>query len=523
MYIEPNTDIGFISECPLDPTYNHTLYWDSEAQQYGYFLSKVKYLAVRQSYQRVNKGKIRIGITADQLYDCNYLMFRNTAYGNKWFYAFIQSVEYLNNGASEVTYVLDVMQTWFFDYTLKPSYVEREHTTNDDVGANTVPENLEQGPYYVAKSGLAFDDDPELLVSRFLLFRNTTPSGSPVTGTISNGIYSALDVMIFMTAEELGMYIQEATTNDKLGGIVAIYNIRGTFTSAGSRDTSVSIAKNYGNFGGYSPKNAKLFCYPYNVLHLYSAAGSADYRYEQFSGSSCTFSVKQVSRPEPFTSIAPTNYNGYSGNDLELRLVYANFPTSPFNNDVYKQYLAANANSLNLQQTTNTIEGIFGLSQAAVGGALALSGMGAQGGSMAQSGVQTGISAFMKSAQLNARLEDIKSKPAQTNGSSTPSTEFALGLDIPHYKCLKIKAEYARIIDDYFTMYGYAIRRVKVPNRNARPHWTFTKTAGCVVVGSVPADDIRSICSIYDNGITFWKKPDEVGDYTLDNRPGGVG
>ena len=68
-------------------------------------------------------------------------------------------------------------------------------------------------------------------------------------------------------------------------------------------------------------------------------------------------------------------------------------------------------------------------------------------------------------------------------------------------------------------MFGYATNRVKVPNRNSRPHWNYVKTIGCVVVGSVPADDMNSICSIYNNGITFWKKGTEVGNYSLDNRP----
>ena len=42
-------------------------------------------------------------------------------------------------------------------------------------------------------------------------------------------------------------------------------------------------------------------------------------------------------------------------------------------------------------------------------------------------------------------------------------------------------------------------------------------TNGCVLKGNAPADDIRKICSIYDDGITFWKNPSEVGNYSLDN------
>ena len=74
-------------------------------------------------------------------------------------------------------------------------------------------------------------------------------------------------------------------------------------------------------------------------------------------------------------------------------------------------------------------------------------------------------------------------------------------------------------IDDYFNMYGYAIHRCKIPNRNVRPHWTYTKTIGCCIVGSLPSDSAKHICDIYNAGITFWKNGSEVGQYQLDNRP----
>ena len=74
-------------------------------------------------------------------------------------------------------------------------------------------------------------------------------------------------------------------------------------------------------------------------------------------------------------------------------------------------------------------------------------------------------------------------------------------------------------IDDYFSMFGYRIAKVKVPNRNSRPHWNYVKTSGCVITGSIPADDMKKIISVYDNGVTFWKHGSEVGRYDLDNSP----
>ena len=82
---------------------------------------------------------------------------------------------------------------------------------------------------------------------------------------------------------------------------------------------------------------------------------------------------------------------------------------------------------------------------------------------------------------------------------------------------MQVKPEYAKMIDDYFDFFGYACNHVKVPNRNVRPHWTFTKTQGCTINANCPGDDEDMICRIYDNGVTFWRNGDEVGNYTLDN------
>ena len=77
----------------------------------------------------------------------------------------------------------------------------------------------------------------------------------------------------------------------------------------------------------------------------------------------------------------------------------------------------------------------------------------------------------------------------------------------------------ARRIDDFFSVYGYACGCVKVPNRNARPHWTYVKTADINLEGNCPSEDLDAISNIYNNGITFWRNPSEVGNYSLDNSP----
>lgn len=82
-----------------------------------------------------------------------------------------------------------------------------------------------------------------------------------------------------------------------------------------------------------------------------------------------------------------------------------------------------------------------------------------------------------------------------------------------------IRPEYVDMIDDYFSRYGYATRRLKTPNISSRPQWNYVQTVGCKIGGSIPCQDEKLICSIFDHGVTFWKHPENVCNYSLDNSP----
>ena len=157
-YIEPNTTVQFLN-VPFDPDYENTMYFPSLAAQTVYMDSRViTGLTVNNnSYQRKNRGVIRIGWVADvtagnsvikNLYNANYMRYKNTNFENKWFYAFVTKVEYVNNNTCDVYYDIDVMQTWNFDYSLLECFIERQHTVTDEIGEHTVPENIEHGEYF---------------------------------------------------------------------------------------------------------------------------------------------------------------------------------------------------------------------------------------------------------------------------------------------------------------------------------------------------------------------------------------
>lgn len=183
MYIAPNSIIKVLRGVPLDTTYDHTIFFLNNSAQYNYFNGKTKYTFLEQSYQRVKRGWIRVGRVADDLYDCNYLMFQNANYGNKWFYAFIKSIEYINNAVCEIEFEIDVMQTWHFNYTLNSCYVEREHTAVGETSSFYTPEPLEPGTMIYHRIGY-FDMNPMNVAVLY-----TPSSGHGVSGQVINKTY----------------------------------------------------------------------------------------------------------------------------------------------------------------------------------------------------------------------------------------------------------------------------------------------------------------------------------------------
>lgn len=510
MYISPDTTVVLLRDCPLDNTYDHTIYFSNATDQYNYFYSLRKYTLLDQSYTRVNRGYIRVSKKSDDLYDCNYMMFQNKAYGNKWFYAFITSVEFVNNEVCEVRFEIDEMQTWHFDYTLKECFVEREHSATDVIGENLVPEGLEQGEYITRDmtktSGPDFQAKIVVVASINLNFEDTT-------GESLNGVYSGLNYLVFNSASSVNDFLNLATTKNKIDAIQSIFMCPFTVDKGESGASGeFNIAKSTTLYN-YTPRNKKLLTYPYQLLHVHTDTNSADFRFEFFSGNTCNFDWKGYVNPTPSVSLVPINYNnsvsigGMCG--IEQRLTITDFPQCTWVNDTYKAWLAQNTGAIYARQASSALSALGGLIPAAGSGNPV---------SVAQAS-GSGILSISNDiiSQLGQRI-DIASKPAQANGAQTALSDYALGAKAFFFKYMSIRPEFARIIDDFFDMFGYATHRVKVPNRNVRPHWTYTKTKGCVVLGGVPSDSMSKIISIYNNGITFWKKGSEVGNYSLDNR-----
>ena len=82
---------------------------------------------------------------------------------------------------------------------------------------------------------------------------------------------------------------------------------------------------------------------------------------------------------------------------------------------------------------------------------------------------------------------------------------------------MSIKAEYARMIDDYFSAFGYKVNRNKVPNITGRSNWNYVETANCNIIGNIPQEDLDEIKQMFNSGVTIWHKTGYFMDYSQNN------
>ncbi len=220
-------------------------------------------------------------------------------------------------------------------------------------------------------------------------------------------------------------------------------------------------------------------------------------------------------------------------------ITYSNFPNCAWAGDAFSAWWALNKNSIDASNLSAMLNGITNATFGAINlastvspfGLLNLAGVqgnsfeGTVGGfsnltNSAQGVIRPLVSAYTQVQQNVAKVQDAKNAPNQMFGQTrVESLNTGLGRARFTFNSVCIKRDYAKIVDDFFTRFGYACKRNKVPNRNARPHWTYVKTIGCTLKGSLPSDSASNICEIYNTGITFWNDGDEIGDYSLDNSP----
>lgn len=531
--ITPNSEIRIL-KCPIEEDNQNQITFQNVTAQTNYFNSLPHLTLEGATYQR-HDGIIRYPIHIDSIMEYNYVMYQNENYSDKWFYAFITKMEYVNDNMTNIYIKQDVFQTWQFDLIYKRCFVEREHVNDDTIGKHTVPEGLETGEYVTqigteqtsAVHDLFYLEEKYIIVGVSEIPDLAYPS-SYQNGRIYNGVYSGLLYVAFKSGHQLDLFIQglqSATTQDVIYSVFMVPKdictiAAGDWTTATVGGVSCEFAyypyttgaTTLGTFtikkettlaGDYTPKNNKLYCFPYRYLVLSNNAGSsAIYKYELFTTTGCEFTLKGVVTPGCSIKAIP---NHYQEGNLIKSLDAGKLPTCTWYNDSYTNWLTQNAINMPLSYAENAVKFVAGTALAVGGGPMALAGAG-----MAYLGV-TGVFDSLKT-QYEQSLVPETAK----GGANQGDLMFAEKETFSYYK-MSIKSEYASIIDNYFTMYGYKVNEVKVPNITGRSNWNYVKTINAIIEGNVPQEYLDEIKGLFNRGITLWHTTQYYLDYSKTN------
>ena len=518
MIITPDSIVRLL-KVNLEIDENNQIKFKSKQEQLDYFNS-LPYIE-QEKLQYIRKDNILyFPENIEKLYEYNYVMYKNTNYSDKWFFAYITDMKYNNDNMTEISIKTDSWQTWQFDITFKQSFIEREHVNDDTVGLHTVPENVELGDYTLYNT----HSDYNGIGSCHVVMGSTVnpATGQNVAGDDYSGIYSGISYYVFTSIDYLNRAIKNLAELSKSDAITTLFiapdnltkftKISWIITEGSGSGETISYGlietgkdpvtlKDYeftrpNNFNGYVPKNNKLLCFPYNFFNLTNNVGeNGIYHYEDFSSANIKFKVYGSITPSCSIRAIPTNYKG-----TELwseGISVGKFPQCSWNTDTYTNWLTQNGVNLGL-----------GIAGSAISiGASAISGN--------PIGLASGILGVAQS--IGSVYEHSLLPPTAEGNINNGDITYSKGKNTLSFLPIQIRREFAEIIDGWFSMYGYKVNKLKLPNLTGRRNWNFIKTINANIEAYIPQSDLQNIKEMFNKGITLWHNVNTFLDYSQNN------
>lgn len=528
----PDTSIRLLC-VPFDKSYNHVVYFDSSDEREEYMsgrtrLSNTNYQTIRTTRPDGSiRSSVRVDLSEERIRaeSINYLAFHNTQDGYTRLYcAFVTDIVFISEGCTELVFELDVFQTYFFSCIFQPSFIERETPPTDEIGDNIVPESFTYQAYsYQQATAFHTLDDWGYLVAA-----SEQRGDDGDRGKKMSGIYQGLYFYYFKNISTLNAFLDDI--EEEGGDCIQFICVLPEFCARVNNDVleeGVIPKSNYPSheicdfefvaseidFDGYKPRNNKLYTAPFlNLVVTNHSGDEAVYNIEDFgmmvdpSEKVLGFELFGDISASPSVTLIPCEYQGVPEN-YDAGISISGFPQCSYTTDTFKLWLTKN-------QFNTAVDTVTGLSQIVVGAISSFSGVGALvGGVSAMTGLNT-----IKNT-MNSVYQASKEPNRSHSGNAKNNLLTAIGVNKFDFYYRTIKREYAEIVDNFFTMYGYQVNKFDTPNFGCRKRWYYIKTNGANILGGIPNTDLLKLKSIFDNGVTLWEPDTDICDYFPNNDP----
>ena len=520
-----NSRIILAKNIHIDKQYTNVLDY-SEEQMLNLCLENKVAEANNYSFIRANRS-INVAFSYNQCLQANYIAFQNPDYSNKWFFAWIDDVIYKGNNNTEITYTIDSWSTWFDYWQKKVCFINRQHVNNDTIGINTIPENLDVGEVvqedFDEMTFQAESDEPNFYFAINSTYNPITKKDFVGVSKI-NGILQGNWIFIFDVSNVgityINNFLSDVNNDTKIESIKELYILpRFLVDTIGKEqlhkdstfgnyycyllkesDSKVDlpiIINRTTSFKDFHPKNNKCFVYPYNYLLASNNIGNnIIYKYENFNINDNDIDTIMLNAESSVSigasvRLVPRNYKGIDANYNET-IPLAKFPTCSWASDAFINWLTSNAVNI----SSNIVS---------TGASLATGNIGSVAGNIA--GL---IGQFYQASLL----------PSIQGGNNNGDVNFSSGKNTFMIYHMRVKTEYLKIIDDYFTRFGYAIKKLELPNIKGRKYWNYIEIGQNEEIGygDVPSKFMDVINNTCRRGVTIWHNHENIGNYSLDNK-----
>lgn len=542
----PNTTL-YIGVVPWNSDLKNVQSYNSRAEQ----ISTIQGL-LSNKYEHINiirrdSDLILRGVNED-LTQCNYLMYQNKDISDKWYFAFIDNVQYNSLNSVIISHTIDVWQTYQFDITYYKNLILRAHVAKsaDTVGRWLAPEPISVAPEFERKHNVFnnFSWLPQYVLHSTSVFNNSTKkyeykgNGTGATLSAEYGIFvdDADDVQTVVknygklsAAEALksndddkysnwiadlltGQTIDKAvklisTTSisqlqDHRNELIGLYAIPAWVHDGTNKYATNNIKKKEVTVVlptttlacGYAPRNKKMLSSLCKAYLFYNENG-----------------FKLPLKPELFTSGSPSftvKSTELSTNGFILQIgSYADY-TAKTNKISYRceNRLGYDANT-GLDKVLNTLTSAVGVVNA-VGSVASQAYAGNVGGA-----VQGAVGAV----QQSINMIDALGQRGVSTGASGDIMSITENRAMPIFADVSPTEAQCRYIDDYLDVYGYAINEIgKISSyMKNRSNWNYIQVANCNIKVSAPNDDFNKLKQMFESGVTIWHK--NFGDYDQNN------
>lgn len=572
--VTPNTEL-YLLKCPLEVDNQNQMDFASKTAQETYFKSLPKLHLENFTYQR-HDSVIRVPYHVDSILEYNYVMYKNKNYSNKWFYAFITKMEYLNDSTTLVTIKEDSWQNWQFDLTWKRCFVEREHVSDDTFGLHVLDEGINPGEYvvnevtnytYISSTryviAVQVSDLPDEILATSVGNGGTLRNYPRVYNALPNGCYTLCfcdpgtgsTYSIENMYEDLSHFIEWMTGVNKIDAIVSMFVIPCAlipsfdtikrdpryFKSVSTLQTGKTWSTQFlvmpattfavsiqsytwtrnSTINGYTPHNNKCYCWPFNYLMISNNGGSdIAYHWEDFDPSGAQFTAKGIVNQGCDVKLYPTLYkNAANTSCYPWSMNGQKLPTLSWNSDYYLNWLAQNG----WDSVTQSIDrmgnrGQVFLAENEKSKTGESNALGALGDFVSAFGGYVGslfnaVSNVVTGADYQASIVPDASKGNINSGDINFTLDKTC---FTGYK-MSCKASMIKIVDDFFDRFGYKVARTKVPELHSRTNWNYVKCTEVNVIADIPQAALDEIKSMFRNGVTLWHNSTTYMDYSQSN------